>query len=64
MFHMYDKLFISMTSRALHSSLLSQTVTPSRTTSPSSVTYFMDAPGIQPGRGPPTTQFRKKMVND
>ena len=39
---MYDKKFISVTSQALDP--LSQTVTPSRTLSPSSVTYFMDGP--------------------
>src|SRR6218665_3261128 len=38
------KIFISVTSHALDPSPLSQTVTPSRTPSPSSVTYFMDGP--------------------
>ena len=43
---MYDKKkFISVTSHALYPLLpLSQTVTLSRTLSPSSVTYFMDGP--------------------
>ena len=36
------KKFISVTSQALDPSSLSQTVTPSRISSPSSVTYFMD----------------------
>ncbi len=38
------KKFISVTSHALDPLPLSQTVTPSRTPSPSSVTYFMDGP--------------------
>src|SRR6218665_1670885 len=38
------KKFISVTSHALLPPPLSQTVTPSRTPSPSSVTYFMDGP--------------------
>jgi|SRR6218665_369938 len=42
MFHMYDKKFISVTSHALDPLSLSQTVTPSRTPSPSSVTYFIN----------------------
>ena len=41
---MYDKNFISVTSHALESPPLSQTVTPFQTPSPSSVTYFMDGP--------------------
>ena len=44
MLRMYDKKFISVTSHALNPPPLSQTVTPSRTPSPSSVTYFMDGP--------------------
>jgi len=44
MFHMYDKIFISLTSPALDPSPLSQTVTLYRTPSPSSMTYFMDGP--------------------
>jgi len=44
MFRMYDKKFISVTSHALSPLPLSQTVTPSRTPSPSSMTYFMDGP--------------------
>jgi len=39
---MYDKKCISVTSHTLDPSLLSQTVTLSRTPPPSSVTYFMD----------------------
>jgi len=43
MFHMYDKkCVISVTSHALDPLPLSQIVTPSRTPSPSRVTYFMD----------------------
>src|SRR6218665_2627769 len=38
------KICISVTSHALDPSPLSQTVTPSRTPSPSSVAYFMDGP--------------------
>ena len=38
------KNFISVTSHALYTLPLSQTVTPSQTPSPSSVTYFMDGP--------------------
>src|SRR6218665_2089277 len=38
------KKCISVTSHALDPLPLSQTVTPSRTPSPSSVTYFMDSP--------------------
>src|SRR6218665_3911831 len=38
------KICISVTSHALDPLPLSQTVTPSRTPSPSSVTYFMDGP--------------------
>src|SRR6218665_3427173 len=44
MFHMYDKKFKSVTSHALGPPPLSQTVTPSRIPSPSSVTYFTDGP--------------------
>ena len=44
MFHMYDKKSISVTSHALYPHPLSQTVTPSRTPPPSSVTYFVDGP--------------------
>src|SRR6218665_608509 len=44
MFHIYDKKCISGTSLALDPFHLSQTVTLSRTPSPSSVTYFMDGP--------------------
>src|SRR6218665_2949601 len=40
------KICISVTSHALDPLPLSQTVTPSRTPSPSSVTYFMDGPTI------------------
>ena len=39
---MYENFSQSVTSHALEPSPLSQTVTPSRTPSPSSVTYFMD----------------------
>src|SRR6218665_3172840 len=38
------KICISVTSHALYPLPLSQTVTPSQTPSPSSVTYFMDGP--------------------
>ena len=38
------EFFVSVTSHALDPLPLSQTVTPSRTPSPSSVTYFMDGP--------------------
>src|SRR6218665_1736160 len=41
---MYENFSQSVTSHALEPSPLSQTVTPSRTPSPSSVTYFMDGP--------------------
>ena len=44
MFNMYDKKCINVTSHALDPLPLSQTVTPTRTPSPSSVTYFMDGP--------------------
>src|SRR6218665_3277105 len=44
MFRMYDNFFRSVTSHALYHLPLSQTVAPSRTPSPSSVTYFMDVP--------------------
>src|SRR6218665_3503963 len=40
------KICISVTSHALDHLPLSQTVTPSRTPCPSSVTYFMDGPAI------------------
>src|SRR6218665_159663 len=43
-FHMYEFFLESVTSHALGPPPLSQTVTPSRTPSPSSVTYFMDGP--------------------
>jgi len=43
MFHMYDTKFISVSSHALDPPL-PQTVTPSRTPTPSSVTYFIDGP--------------------
>ena len=43
-YDMYDKKFISVTSHVLDPLPLSQTVTLSRTPSPSSVTYFMDGP--------------------
>jgi len=44
MFHMYDKKIISVTLHALDPLPLLQTVTLSRTPSPSSVTYFMNGP--------------------
>jgi len=47
MFHMYDKKIISVTSHALDRLSLSQTVTPSPTPPPSSVTYFMDGPLVR-----------------
>src|SRR6218665_71855 len=40
------KICISVTSHALGPLPLSQTATPSRTPSPSSVTYFMDGPFV------------------
>ena len=46
MFHIMIKICIRVTSRALNPPPLSQTVTPSRTPSPSSVTYFMDGPKV------------------
>src|SRR6218665_3305577 len=42
-FHMYE-FFLNVMSHALGPPPLSQTVTPSRTPSPSSVMYFMDGP--------------------
>src|SRR6218665_3850828 len=44
-FHMYN-FFKSVTSHALGPSPLSQSVTPSWTSSPSSVTYFMESPFV------------------
>jgi len=44
MFHMYDKKIISATSHDLYPPPSVTTVTPSRTPSPSSVTYFIDGP--------------------
>src|SRR6218665_2310226 len=43
-FHMYEIFCKSVTSHSLEPPPLSQTVTPSWTPSPSSVTYFMDGP--------------------
>jgi len=52
MFHKYDKKILSVTSHTLDpSSALSQTVTPSRTPSLSSVTYFMDGPNQETNWG-------------
>src|SRR6218665_1183563 len=44
MFHKCGKKSINVMSHALYPLPLSQTVTPSRTPSPSSMTYFMDGP--------------------
>jgi len=44
MFHMYDKIFYKRDVTCSWPLPLSQTVTPSRTPSPSSVSYFMDGP--------------------
>ena len=52
------KICISVTSHALDPLPLSQTVTPSRTPSPSSVTYFMDGPQVL-GSDSSTGNFRK-----
>ena len=43
-FYIYDKKFISVTSHPLDTSHLSQTVTPSRSSSPSSVLFYMCTP--------------------
>jgi len=45
---MYDKMFYKCDVTGSRPLPLSQTVTPSRTPSPSSVTYFMDVPYLVP----------------
>src|SRR6218665_3813764 len=60
------KICISMTSHALDPLPLSQSVTPSRTPSPSSVTYFMDGPqsGLKSGgRGSGSNKFQLFQAN-